>query len=256
MLYIYIIILFYTCCFRFALCCYFCIIFIFFLYVYVVLCFFFFFSSRRRHTRSTRDWSSDVCSSDLAPNEEIFLLRRLGAALSARIAAVSWSPPGAFHDDFLVKADKNPNTEGLRLQGLVPDGEVDQLLEAAGAGRLAALVLHRTDLTAWRDAAVVRAALERVPCLVVLDTDRREASEYADVVLPIATYAECDGTFTNHAGRVQRFSAAVSPPGEVRAGWLVLAELAARLAGGEPFAGAEAVFAALAEECAAFRGLS
>src|SRR5580700_2361185 len=29
--------------------------------------FFFFFSSRRRHTRSLRDWSSDVCSSDLGP---------------------------------------------------------------------------------------------------------------------------------------------------------------------------------------------
>src|SRR5690349_22325945 len=29
------------------------------------MCFFFFFSSRRRHTRSLRDWSSDVCSSDL-----------------------------------------------------------------------------------------------------------------------------------------------------------------------------------------------
>src|SRR5207249_7603692 len=29
--------------------------------------FFFFFSSRRRHTRSKRDWSSDVCSSDLFP---------------------------------------------------------------------------------------------------------------------------------------------------------------------------------------------
>src|SRR6266403_87487 len=29
--------------------------------------FFFFFSSRRRHTRSLRDWSSDVCSSDLIP---------------------------------------------------------------------------------------------------------------------------------------------------------------------------------------------
>src|SRR5690349_22739777 len=28
---------------------------------------FFFFSSRRRHTRSLRDWSSDVCSSDLMP---------------------------------------------------------------------------------------------------------------------------------------------------------------------------------------------
>src|SRR2546421_4246045 len=33
--------------------------------------FFFFFSSRRRHTRSDRDWSSDVCSSDLADVPEI-----------------------------------------------------------------------------------------------------------------------------------------------------------------------------------------
>src|SRR5690606_40699798 len=30
------------------------------------LCFVFFFSSRRRHTRFSRDWSSDVCSSDLS----------------------------------------------------------------------------------------------------------------------------------------------------------------------------------------------
>src|SRR5438105_11990598 len=33
-------------------------------FIYLFLCFFF--SSRRRHTRSTRDWSSDVCSSDLS----------------------------------------------------------------------------------------------------------------------------------------------------------------------------------------------
>src|SRR5690349_22724208 len=34
-------------------------------YALFLLSFFFFFSSRRRHTRSLRDWSSDVCSSDL-----------------------------------------------------------------------------------------------------------------------------------------------------------------------------------------------
>src|SRR6266700_4482922 len=39
--------------------------FFFFFRLVVVLCFFFFFSSRRRHTRFSRDWSSDVCSSDL-----------------------------------------------------------------------------------------------------------------------------------------------------------------------------------------------
>src|SRR5439155_11417114 len=35
-------------------------------FIFFVLFFFFFFSSRRRHTRWPRDWSSDVCSSDLA----------------------------------------------------------------------------------------------------------------------------------------------------------------------------------------------
>src|SRR2546429_4017454 len=34
---------------------------------YILRSHFFFFSSRRRHTRCSRDWSSDVCSSDLAP---------------------------------------------------------------------------------------------------------------------------------------------------------------------------------------------
>src|SRR6266511_5196677 len=38
----------------------------FFNYLVILLYFFFFFSSRRRHTRFSRDWSSDVCSSDLA----------------------------------------------------------------------------------------------------------------------------------------------------------------------------------------------
>src|SRR5438046_7789998 len=41
-----------------------------FLYVFFCVLFFFFFSSRRRHTRLVSDWSSDVCSSDLALSRE------------------------------------------------------------------------------------------------------------------------------------------------------------------------------------------
>src|SRR6266704_4922655 len=40
-----------------------------------VRCFFFFFSSRRRHTRSKRDWSSDVYSSDLGASSLVKPLR-------------------------------------------------------------------------------------------------------------------------------------------------------------------------------------
>src|SRR5207249_9577115 len=48
--------------------------------------FFFFFSSRRRHTRSKRDWSSDVCSSDLITSG-----KKAIAAIS--VATVLSSPP-------------------------------------------------------------------------------------------------------------------------------------------------------------------
>src|SRR3712207_7504378 len=55
----------------------------------VVLDFFFFFSSRRRHTRYWRDWSSDVCSSDLPQ-------RLVGAGFSAQVftrsAPYQWLP--------------------------------------------------------------------------------------------------------------------------------------------------------------------
>src|SRR3989442_12190197 len=40
--------------------------------------FFFFFSSRRRHTRCGRDWSSDVCSSDLVPKSKLEIIESDG----------------------------------------------------------------------------------------------------------------------------------------------------------------------------------
>src|SRR5438874_2285443 len=61
-------------------------------YGVVVSVFFFFFSSRRRHTRSLRDWSSDVCSSDLGL--ATFAQRKLGERgveirLGQRLAAAT-----------------------------------------------------------------------------------------------------------------------------------------------------------------------
>src|SRR6266536_4976305 len=71
--------------------------------------FFFFFSSRRRHTRSTRDWSSDVCSSDLRFGNErgltviLFTLdesvyARELAPLAGHYPVLKLGPPWWFHD--------------------------------------------------------------------------------------------------------------------------------------------------------------
>src|SRR5947209_10829823 len=56
-----------------------------FSYIYTMFLldrFFFFFSSRRRHTRYWRDWSSDVCSSDLSSAQ---LLHRRGESVDFRL---------------------------------------------------------------------------------------------------------------------------------------------------------------------------
>src|SRR2546422_9862151 len=68
-------------------------------YVFV---FFFFFSSRRRHTRCSRDWSSDVCSSDLQ------FWAYCGLALETRSSA-----DYRFEDGQLVRAKKPVFIRGL-----------------------------------------------------------------------------------------------------------------------------------------------
>src|SRR5207249_5350337 len=97
----------------------------------------FFFSSRRRHTRSKRDWSSDVCSSDLGDGSEVWSAgiegRRLklwplmGGAprnfLDESAAEVAWSPDGTrlvYHTwqagDPTFVADHNGANQRLILQ--------------------------------------------------------------------------------------------------------------------------------------------
>src|SRR2546429_4062959 len=66
---------------------------------------FFFFSSRRRHTRCSRDWSSDVCSSDLSPSTATTTpaVIRLQARKRKKVIMRAWKPqrprarPGAGH---------------------------------------------------------------------------------------------------------------------------------------------------------------
>ncbi len=50
--------------------------------------------------------------------------------------------------------------------------------------------------------------------------------DYADVILPIATFAETEGTYVNAEGRWQTVSKAVAPPGQARPAWRVLRVLA------------------------------
>src|SRR5699024_12002805 len=75
---------------------------------------FFFFSSRRRHTRSKRDWSSDVCSSDL-PFKGIIALAFIMLILSTVAGMIIPYLVMVFIDDYLTPA-------------VFPEGEITMLV--------------------------------------------------------------------------------------------------------------------------------
>jgi NADH-quinone oxidoreductase subunit G len=96
---------------------------------------------------------------------------------------------------------------------------------------------------------------ENASLYVCLGTHAGAAARAAHFVLPVTTYAESEGTFTNHEGRVQRFWAALDAPGMSRPAWLVLGAVVAELTGASVPRTAADAFAALAKSAEAFDGL-
>ncbi len=75
----------------------------------------------------------------------------------------------------------------------------------------------------------VREALEKVEFLVVQDIFMTETAAYADVIFPVASFAEKYGTFTNTERRVLMVNKAVEPPEGTKEDWQVVQEVAKRL---------------------------
>jgi formate dehydrogenase alpha subunit len=71
-----------------------------------------------------------------------------------------------------------------------------------------------------------RKALEELDFLVSQDIFLTESGEYADVVLPAASFAEKDGTFTNSERRVQRVRQVIPPRGDSKPDWWITSQIA------------------------------
>jgi formate dehydrogenase alpha subunit len=107
------------------------------------------------------------------------------------------------------------------------------------------------------DSGHVRRALEKIDFLVVHDIFLTETAAFADVVLPGASYAEKDGTFTSTERRVQRIRKAVEPVGKARPEWQAIGDLAGRMGyEGMEWNTAREVFSEIAGVTPIYRGLS
>ena len=100
-------------------------------------------------------------------------------------------------------------------------------------------------------------AARKLDFLVVQDSFASELSAIADVVLPAATFAEVDGTYTNMERRVQLLRPAIRPRGEEEPGWKIISMLAGRMgAAGFEYESAEEVYGEVNEIIEAYGGIS
>ncbi len=103
---------------------------------------------------------------------------------------------------------------------------VVEMMNACGGGVRAMFVMGENPLISDPDLNHVREQLGKLDFLVVSELFLSETAEMADVVLPIASFAEKDGTFTATDRRVQRVNKAIEPLADSRPDWQVLCQIA------------------------------
>ncbi len=191
-------------------------------------------------------------------NEDLFLIRRfLGVDLG--ITQIDFRVPDGqpkSEDDFLIRADKNPNTEGARAIVADPGSfDFQRYLESKPDSELSLLYVFEQDLVAKMGEAEAHGLLDRAAFVIYQGSNANSTSRLADLILPASTYAETEGTFTNFEGKVQRIHQAVEPLGDARWNWKIVQDLACILGRPYSYTDAESVFAELTHWVVEFEGL-
>ncbi len=138
-----------------------------------------------------------------------------------------------------------------------PGMDYISMLEAALAGTLKGLyIVGENPVRDCPEAQKVREALSRLELLVVQDLFLTETANLAHVVLPSASFAEKEGTFTNLERRVQRFRRAIEPRGDSRPDGAILADLMGRMGSEVSCRTPEEVLSEINERIPAYRGIT
>ncbi len=119
--------------------------------------------------------------------------------------------PNPSSDDFLISADKNPNRAGVTALGMRPLQEANRKYQ--GFVVLGGIL----------EKSLAPISLEKGRRVALFTTHQVPEWEYADLIFPVATWAEMEGTFTNKQGLRQKLNAAFPPPGEAKAAREILA---------------------------------
>ncbi|MBI3315352.1 MAG: (2Fe-2S)-binding protein, partial [Candidatus Omnitrophica bacterium] len=191
-----------------------------------------------------------VLASPQATNEELYLKKMIFKDY-LKFKNIGFKAPGqeGFEDDFLIKKDKNPNTAGAAeiLGPAETAGDMTPVIEKAKRGELEGLFVFHHDLAKIFGVDALKTIRQKVKTLIYEGQNDNPTARAADILLPGASYAEKEGTFTNFEGRVQRIQKALLPLGNSRAAWNILLELGVMLGLSFHFTTPEQIFLDLAK---------
>jgi NADH-quinone oxidoreductase subunit G len=141
----------------------------------------------------------------------------------------------------LLEIPDATNARGLREAGCLPDAgpglsatpegmSTEEIRAALISGELSGLILFGADpLRDFPDTPAWEEALTAADFVVSFSMHENATTAKADVVLPLETHAEKDGTVTHPDGRLQRVRPSAGRPGDIRSNITVLSELATKL---------------------------
>jgi NADH-quinone oxidoreductase subunit G len=168
----------------------------------------------------------------------------------------------------LFEVPELANARGLREAGCLPDAGpgLTEAAEGRGteeiragliAGEIKSLVLFGVDpLRDFPDTDAWKSALAAADHIVTFSTFENATTAISDIVFPLETHAEKDGTVTHPDGRLQRVRPSAARPGDIRPNWGVLAELALALGHDTGISSQPSAFAALCAAAPIYAGLT
>jgi formate dehydrogenase alpha subunit len=139
-----------------------------------------------------------------------------------------------------------------------PGLTLTEMFEGAHSGKVNALYLMgENPVVTEADTKFVEKTIPHLQLLVVQDIFLTETAQLADVVLPAASFAEKDGTFTNTERRVQRVRKAIDPIGDSRPDWMIICDIARHMgAKGFDYESPEQIMTEIRELTPSYEGIT
>ncbi|BDV44752.1 NADH dehydrogenase subunit G [Geotalea uraniireducens] len=155
---------------------------------------------------------------------------------------------GAAGGGVLILGEKN-NSQGaadLKIHPVAAGKNAAAILDGCIAGAVKTLyIAGENPVVSYPNRKQVELAIDKAEFVIVQDLFLTDTAAKADVVLPVCSFAEKEGTYTSVGKAVQRIHKAIKPIGLAKSDFEIFNQLYAAL-GGDKFAGPEQVFAEIA----------